>query len=73
MKTVEDSLKRLHEKIDKKVISDVKFVMDEDDNVIVVNYTENGDSKVMIIDTGCPKSLVGLPWLFIYLKDNSLL
>ena len=77
LKRVEDSLTKLHEKIDMKV-NNVKFIQEEKDEIVVghtvdVKYTkEVHETDVMVMDTGCPKSLVGRDWLMKYMEKNGL-
>ena len=70
-------MKKLSEKIDSKV-NNVQFVMEDKEEIVVghavdVKYTkEVKETDVMVIDTGCPKSLVGRVWLEKYLEKNGI-
>ena len=80
LKANSDILKML-EKFDKKSnnVRIVEAVQDHDDKIDVssdvmnVMYAKDvKETDIMIVDTGCPKSLSGESWIETYLKENNL-
>ena len=75
MKNVEESLKSLHAKIDKS-ITNVKFVVKDEEEIVItdainVRYAiDANETELMLLDSGCPKEIVGKPWLVQYLKKT---
>ena len=61
-----------------KKANNVRFVAEENREIIIdhameVHFTKEVDEvEAMIVDTGCPKSLVGKEWLDRYLRVNGM-
>ena len=74
---MEDSMKNLYDKLDKNVCN-VKFIVDkkegEVDDTINVRYTRQvDDTDIMIIDTGCPKTLSERNLVEQYCEKNNII
>ena len=65
VETLEKDMKELKKMLKGKLIN--HFV--EDEVIVDVKYINAGASRMMLIDSGAPKSVVSKEWIEAYLKD----